>query len=150
MAQHRYSALLLVVAIGLGKAGSALGATDFAPVDGAEEQLQSRRYTDTESMVLLQASLAVLQDIRFQIVESELDPALLVAQTFWRQCGCNMTLTVSVLTHGDRPGDYQVRLTASIPPQPVLVQMLVPTDFTNFYQDFFKHLDRELFKERES
>ena len=139
--------LLLLLA---GTCAPAGWAEDFTPLTTADEQVQSRRYEADESGILLRASLAVLQDIRFLVTRSEVDPPLLVAKAPWRSCACDLSLTISVQPVGGQHNVYQVRLTASEPPKPMLFGMLKPVDRADFYQDFFTHLDRELFKRRPS
>lgn len=126
-------------------------AAEFTPVDGAAEQLQSRRYQVEDARLLLQASLAILQDIRYTVTKSELEPGLLVAQAPWQGCRCNRHLTISVEALPAK--GFQVRLTAASTRIGTVRQNfngdLEPEalDYTDFYQDFFTHLDRELFKE---
>lgn len=122
-------------------------ATEFPPVDGAAEQVQSRRYDVDDPRLLLQACLAVLLDIRYQVTRSEVEPGLLVAQAPWDSCYCNRSLTISLHPDPERTGSFRVRLTAASPTTSVLFVELKQPDYTDFYQDFFSHLDRELFKE---
>jgi hypothetical protein len=138
--------LLLLV----GAFGPAGRAEDFTPRTAAEEQVQSRRYQADDPGVLLRASLAVLQDIRFLVTHSEADPPLLVAQAPSRSCACTLSLTVSIQPVGGERNGWQVRLTATMPTSPLPFIAPKPVDHTDFYQDFFSHLDRELFKRRPS
>ena len=150
MNAHNFRSILACALLLTGGAGSSLAA-DFSPVDGAAEQLQSRRYQVEDSRVLLQASLAILQDIRYTVTRSELQPGLLVAKAPSQGCRCNRHLTISI---EELPGkSFQVRLTAASTRIGTIRQQfngdLEPEelDYTDFYQDFFTHLDRELFRE---
>lgn len=124
-------------------------AEDFTAVDGAAEQLQSRRYEAEDPKVLLRASLAILQDIRFQVTKSEVEPGVLVADAPYRICQCNQSVTISLQPVQDRAGSYKVRITSSAAAadNPFINQE--QPDYTDFYQDFFAQLERELFKERQ-
>lgn len=122
-------------------------AEEFPPVDGAAEQLQTRRYQVDDAKILLRASLAVLQDIRYLVTKSEVEPGLLAAQAPWRSCRCNNSLTISVQKVNGSTSSFQVRLTASSATKERRFRKAIQPDQTNFYQDFFTHLDRELFKE---
>jgi hypothetical protein len=150
MNANKFRSVLTCALLLSGGAGDS-PAADFSPVDGAAEQLQSRRYQVEDARVLLQASLAILQDIRYAVTKSELEPGLLVAKAPWQGCRCNRHLTISV---EELPEEgFQVRLTAASTRIGTIQQQfngdLEPEalDYTDFYQDFFTHLDRELFKE---
>lgn len=124
-------------------------AEEFPPVDGAAEQVQSRRYQVEDPMQLLQASIAILQDIRYVVTKSEVDPGLVVAAPPWSSCRCSKSLTISLQEFEGREQNYLVRLTMSAPEYNNGWGNPVTPDHTDFYQDFFTHLDRELFKERQ-
>jgi hypothetical protein len=123
-------------------------AEDFEPVDSAAEQTQSRRYDVKDPKILLQASLAILQDIRFLVTKSEVEPGVLVAQAPWRLCRCNKSLTISLQNVPGQTDSYEIRLTASTATGKEMFNKAIQPDYTDFYQGFFTHLDRELFKER--
>lgn len=124
-------------------------AEEFLAVDGADEQLQSRRYEVRDPKLLLQASIAILQDIRYQVTQSEVGPGLLVAQAPFGSCRCSRSLTISIQEVTGRKDSYQVRLTASSAKNSTRFSGNAEPDITDFYQDFFTHLDKELFKERQ-
>jgi hypothetical protein len=117
-------------------------AQEFNVKDGADEQQQSRHFDIIDSGVLLRACLAVIQDIKFHVTESELQPGLVVAES--RPPGLH-TLTVSLRELPQPTHGYRVRLSMSSPANNM--RKAKRPDYTDFYQDFFKHLDRELFKE---
>jgi hypothetical protein len=121
-------------------------AREFATQDGAEEQQQTRRFDVSNPQVLLRACLAVIQDINFHVTESALQPGLVVAES--PPPGLH-TLTVSLLELPERTGGHRVRLSMSAGSTGHKIGKARPLEYTNFYQDFFKHLDRELFKERQ-
>lgn len=126
---------------------AAAPAAGFEVVDGAAAQLQSRRYEVDDPKLLLRASVAVLQDIRYMVTESETEPGLLVAEASWRSCRCRRTLTISLQQDKGREGAYLVRLTSTASPVPGLWGAIRPAEDVAFYQDFFSHLDREIFRE---
>lgn len=127
----------------------AAAAEEFIAVDGAAEQLQSRRYEAEDPKILLRASLAILQDIRYQVTKSEIEPGLLVAEAPLPGCACARLVTISLSPIAGSTGSYQVRITSSstVMDNPFISQQ--QPDYTDFYQDFFAQLDRELFKERQ-
>lgn len=127
----------------------AAAAEEFIAVDGAAEQLQSRRYEVVDPKILLRASLAILQDIRYQVTQSEIEPGLLVAEAPLQGCHCARMVTISLHPLAGSTGSYQVRITSSssVLDNPFISKQ--PPDYTDFYQDFFAQLDRELFKERQ-
>lgn len=124
-------------------------ADKFDAIDGAAEQLQSRRYEVKDPVILLRASLAILQDIRYQITQSEVEPGLLVAEAPFRSCWCKRSVTISVQAAQGRTDNYRVRITASSAVEDNFFISQEQPDYTDFYQDFFAQLDRELFKERQ-
>jgi len=119
-------------------------AEEFDVRDGADEQLQSRQFDIDDPQVLLRACLAVIQDIKFHVTESELQPGLLVAES---RPPASQTLTVSLLELPDHRQGYRVRLSMSGASALRTFGKARPVDYTNFYQDFFNHLNRELFQE---
>lgn len=121
-------------------------AQEFNVKDGADAQQQRRQFEIDDPEALLRACLAVIQDINFHVTESELQPGLVVAES--RPPGSH-TLTVSLLALPKRTQGYRVRLSMSVGSTARKNGKAEPPDYTNFYQDFFKHLDRELFKERQ-
>lgn len=148
---HRRStltALLLFLAVWLPATPGA--AEDFTIIDGAREMRQSRRIDGIDSQALLRACLAVLQDSRFHVAESDQAAGLLVADRVGKPGDRTVhTLTISLQGVPGRDDSFQLRLSSvavayaaglHTPPQP---------DYTDFYQNFFSHLDRELFKERQ-
>jgi len=123
---------------------------EFIPVDGAAEQLQSRRYETGDPKQLLQASLAILQDIRYLVSESESEPGLLVAQPSWAGCRCTpQQLTISIAPVAGQTAGYQVRLSIGEAATNSSTDLQSSPVETDFYQDFFTHLDRELFRENQ-
>lgn len=127
----------------------AAAAEEFIAVDGAAEQIQSRRYEVADPKTLLRASLAILQDIRFQVTKSEVEPGLLVADAPRHTCWCKRSVTISLHPVQGREDNYQVRITSSgTGGQGLFGEKPMPAQ-TDFYQDFFAQLEQELFKERQ-
>ena len=143
------ASMTAVLALAASLQGQASIAEEFLPVDGAAEQLQSRRFEAEDPKQLLEASIAILQDINYLVTRSEVDPGLLVAVPPWSSCRCSRSLTISLQEVNGHEQSYQVRLTMSVADSNNIFIKSPATDYTDFYQDFFTHLDRELFKERQ-
>lgn len=132
---HVLACLLLVCS------GATAHAGNFAATTIAGDMIQSRDFDGFGSKELLQSCLAVLQDIKFQVTESELEPGLIVAQA--SPALISPTLSISLQPNGTG-NSYQVRLSAAVHgPQPQ-----AQPDFTDFYQGFFQQLQQELFELR--
>lgn len=121
-------------------ATSPVCAGDFPAVTAADDSVQSRQFEQVSTLPVMRACLAVLQDIKFQVTESELEPGLIVAQG--RGGPFSHTLTIS-LQQQEQPARTRIRLTAATH-GPRRVQ----PDYTDFYQDFFSQLQQELFQQR--
>jgi hypothetical protein len=125
-------------------------AEQFDPASIAAETLQTRNFDKTPEIRLLRACLAVLQDIGFQVTEAETEPGLVVAQSpgsIGRYAGYALTASTSPVP-GEQ-GSYRLRL--SIAPDFASARgKPVHGDHVEFYQAFFTHLDRELFRQRSS
>lgn len=120
-------------------------AEEFAASSVARQELQSRDFNHIDARSLLLAGLAVVQDIKFQVTESQLKPGLLVAQS--GQHGLSSpVLTISVRQVPGKTAAYRVSLSAAIHTAGTTNLM----DSSDFYQDFFTQLQRELFKQRTS
>jgi hypothetical protein len=125
-------------------------AESFEPADPAAAVLQTRTYQNTNADELLRASLAVVQDIRFLVTESETAPGLIVAiesPRGWGQAIGPHTLTLNLQQVSDIDNRFQIRLSLAHPVKSS-ARDLDPAFYSDFYQDFFKHLDRNLFNRR--
>jgi hypothetical protein len=130
--------------------GAAAGAEQFDAASIAVETLQSRDFDRISDMRLLRASLAVIQDIGFQVTEAETEPGLIVAQSPGSVGGYSgHVLTVSLSPVTGEDSQYRLRLSAT-PNYPPARGNPAQGDYTDFYQAFFTHLDRELFRQRSS
>ena len=138
---------VLLVTTSSGLPAIATAGEDFEPVDGAAGQMQSRRYAVEDSLRLLRASLAVLQDIRYMVTETEVDPGLIVAQGTSPRCYCQQTLTVSVQPAPEGEVGHVLRLTATQPSSPLFWVRAPEEGDLALHGDFFAHLDRELHRE---
>jgi hypothetical protein len=140
--------LLLMVITPLFSTGTV--ARTFEATDKAEAILQSRYFEDADPADILRASLAVIQDLKFHVTESALEPGLLVAvdgdSPYARSA---RTLTISLREVPGRERRIRVRLSiiASVPGQPF--EQVQQPDYTDFYQEFFDHLNQSLFRRRQ-
>lgn len=125
-------AFLLLFHLGLCGAHAA----EFPPATQADEVTQSRIFEAVDGRHLLLACLAVIQDIKFQVIESELEPGLIVAMS-----PTGHTITVNLQREHGQGTSHRLRLSA-------VAATNIQPDFVTFYQDFFTQLDRELFKDR--
>ncbi len=136
-----YCCLLIGVAVQPAQAAS------FFPVDLTEASLQSRRFEQVRLNHLVSACLSVIQDIGFHVVETESAPVVIVASAQGR--GFH-TLTINVQPVDEDTGDYQVRLVLDSPIlyPGWLAESRASSAQADFYQDFFKHLNKTYFTER--
>jgi hypothetical protein len=129
--------------------GGAAQAEDFTATSMAPEMPQSRNFENTTAQELLRACLAVIQDIKFHVTETGVTPGLIVAE-FPGVGGQHFgdTLTISLKQLPGAQNGFQVRL--SVAAQNLISNYSNPQNpaYSDFYQDFFAHLNRELFKER--
>jgi len=125
-----------------------LGALELGPTDPATSAVQTRTFEQTDSTTLIRSCLAIIQDIRFQVIETESSPVLLVAASPGAGTGAGQeTLTISLRESATAAGSYSIRLSLASPwiaQNPGTGQS--NADIT-FYQNFFTHLRRELFRE---
>jgi hypothetical protein len=122
---------------------------DFAANTVAAEMHQSRNFENIENRQLLHACLAVIQDIKFQVTETEVNPGLIVAES--PQLSHNRlghSLTVSLRQLPGRENSYRVLLSAAVQNIGAAYSTPVQPDYINFYQDFFSQLQQQLFKQR--
>jgi hypothetical protein len=122
-------------------------ATEFDPVDLNAESLQSRRFEQVGLEDLVSACLSVVQDIGFQVVETESAPAVIVANAQGRGF---YTLTINVQPTGDDAGVYRIRLMLDSLSRNA-GKSGQPRDSAaeaDFYQNFFSHLNKTYFRER--
>ena len=142
----------------------------FAPVDQSEEVQQSRTFENTSLAELASACTSVIQDIKFVVAETESDPVLIVAhapmifdprahhrQTRYTRSNYSgphdrvpdFTLSVSLQAAGTRGTDYRVRLALGYSYEAGgLSQERYSSHRTDFYQQFFAHLNRTLHRTR--
>lgn len=122
-------------------------ADEFDQVDLSEESLQSRIFVQARLADLVGASISVIQDIRFHIVETEPEPVVIVANALG---GDSYSLTINLRPTNENSDDYLMRLVLHAP---VLggVKRRSRRDSSahaDFYQDFYNHLDKAYFRER--
>lgn len=120
-------------------------AEDFSVKNGADAALQSRVFDNREPVELFPACIAILLDINFQISEADFSSGLIVADRggdfYSNYHGRKHVITVHLSKVPERSNSTRVRLSAIHPGGP-------GPDYSQFYQDFFAHLDRELFREQ--
>jgi hypothetical protein len=136
-----YSALLLNVTM------HAAQAAEFDPVDLSATSVQSRLFEQVSRKDLVSACFSVIQDIGFHVVETESEPAVIVANSFGTR---HYSLTINLQPTNDDPEDYKVRLmldSALVHTSKPDLPGLSSTEI-NFYQDFFNHLNKTYFTER--
>ena len=137
------------IVIGLCFCLSALSATvvcaeKFDAKSVGQSTWQSRDFEDTSAPELLHASILVIQDIGLQVTEAALEPGLLVAQS---HAGGHV-LTLSLIPVAGEQGNYRVRLSMAAHRSEREVRKHGRPDYGDFYQDFFTHLNREIFRGR--
>jgi hypothetical protein len=116
--------------------------------DPSASALQTRTFEHTDSTALIRSSLAIIQDIRFHVIEAESSPVMLVAVSPGAWDGADTeTLTISLREDAGVAGSYSIRLSLAAP-------WISENSAANgekfeekFYQDFFSYLHRELFRE---
>ena len=138
-------ACLLMITLGEGAAR----AEDFTATSMASEMQQSRKFENTTAQELLRACVAVIQDIKLQVTETGVNPGLIVAEfpPASRQHFGHI-LTISLKQLPEAQNGYQVRLSAAVQNPIFGYSKPKKPDYSDFYQDFFTQLNRELFKER--
>lgn len=122
-------------------------AVELDPVDLSDRSVQSRLFEQVRRKDLVSACLSVIQDIEFHVVETESEPAVIVANSFGTR---HYSLTIHLQPTGEDPDDYQVRLmldSALLHTGKSNLPGLSSTEI-NFYQDFFTHLNKVYFTER--
>ena len=125
--------------------GSRPLAEEFAVNSVADSVWQSRDFEQATATQLLRAGLQVIQDIGFQVTEAEMAPGLLVAHSY-RNAGHVLTASVTPI-----PGEehsFRVRLTLAAHRSERQQRKYGEPDYGDFYQDFFNHLNRGLFRSR--
>ena len=135
------SAILLTIA----SVGSR--AESFEAADLADESPQTRTLHDGDAELVLRATLSVIQDLKFFVTEAELEPGLIVATVPGCRFDCGATLTISLNASRLRPEDVRVRVSLEKLDDNVFGQAR-ERDYNHFYQNFFTHLDRTLFRLR--
>jgi hypothetical protein len=143
---------------------------EFAPVDQSEEVQQSRTFENTSLAELASACTSVIQDIKFNVTETESNPVLIVAhspmlfdsgshhrQTRYTRSNYSgphdrvpdYTLSVSLQAAGTRGTDYRVRLALGYSYEVGgRFRERYSPHRTDFYQQFFGHLNRALHRTR--
>ncbi|MEH6548351.1 MAG: hypothetical protein V7711_19045 [Pseudomonadales bacterium] len=124
--------------------------TQFEATDLADETLHSRTFSGPSRMQLARACLSVIQDLNFQITETEPEPLTIVSSSptvhykFSPFTGVSAySLTVSVRAVSSVAGAFQVRLALS-PMSGAQFITVAPTDFS---QSFFSHIDKSLYRQ---
>lgn len=136
-----YSCLLVNVTM------HAAQAAEFEPVDLSDTSVQSRLFEQVSRKDLVSACFSVIQDIGFHVVETESEPAVIVATTFGTR---HYSLTINLQPADEDPDDYKVRLmldSASLHTGRPDLPGRSSTEI-NFYQDFFNHLNKAYFSRR--
>jgi hypothetical protein len=124
-------------------------AVEFSTIRVAEEDRQSRVYANATDLALLRASLAVIQDIGFQVTEVERSAGLIVALSPLAAGGNQgHSLTVNLVAVHGSGQRFRVRASMARCCNAPTGRDSGAGDYTDFYQDFFNHLRRELFRER--
>jgi hypothetical protein len=98
------------------------GALELSPESLSERQLQTRRFETSDEMRLLQASLGVLQDLGFNIDESESRLGLIVASKDRDASDPAVvvgTIALGVLVGESLPYEKTQRIRASLVTRPV-------------------------------
>ena len=145
LCMSRLLACLLMLSLGTGMAWG----EDFTATTVAAEMQQSRDFENIEGRQLLHACLAVIQDIKFQVTETEVNPGLIVAESPpFSHNRVGHSLTVSLRQLPGREHRYRVLLSAAVQNLGAASSTPVQPDYINFYQDFFSQLQHELFKQR--
>jgi hypothetical protein len=120
-------------------------AAEFEPVDLSDTSVQSRLFEQVSRKDLVSACFSVIQDIEFHVVETEFEPAVIVANSFGTR---HYSLTINLQPTGEEPNNYLVRLMLD---SALLRESDVPglsSTEINFYQDFFSHLNKAYFTKR--
>ncbi len=138
---RRLASLCLCLAALSATAG---GGEQFDAKSISHSTWQSREFEQTGRAALLQASLQVIQDIGFQVTEAAPEPGLLVAQSH----AAGHVLTLSLTPVPGEADSYRVRLSMAAHRSDREVRKHGRPDYGDFYQDFFNHLQRELFRGR--
>ena len=121
---------------------------DFNAIQVAAEVQRSREFAVRSSLEVLHGCLAVIQDIRFHVTETEVEPGLIVAQSpgaLGYYTGHVLTASVQPVTGSDN--SFQVRLSMTAQHARPDKRKLKHADYSSFYQDFFARLNLELFRE---
>jgi len=122
-------------------------AAEFDPVDLNDSSLQSRRFEQAHVEDLVSACFSVIQDIGFHVVETESEPAVIVANSY----GTNhFSLTINLQRTDEASADYRLRLMLDLPPLPPgkSHQPGNSPEEIDFYQNFFNHLNKAYFTAR--
>jgi len=144
MKNYKKISIKSVLQIVMCMAMQAAQAVEFEPVDLSEESIQSRSFEQVHLDDLVSACFSVIQDIGFHVVETESAPVVIVANGRGRGL---YTLTVNVQPTAEDAGDYRVRLLLDSSPR-YPGQLRGSSAEADFYQDFFKHLDKSNFAKR--
>ncbi len=145
LCMSRLLACLLMLSLGTGMAWG----EDFTATTVAAEMQQGRDFENTDVRQLLHACLAVIQDIKFQVTETEVNPGLIVAESPpFSHNRFGHVLTVSLRQLPGREHSYRVLLSAAAQNLGSNSNAPAQPDYSNFYQDFFTQLQNELFKQR--
>ena len=121
-------------------------AAEFNPVDLGQASLQSRTFEQAHIDDLVSACLAVIQDIRFQVVETASTPVVIVAISPNRG---RHNLTISLQPTAENVGT-RIRLALHNPVHSASKGRQSPLSPgpVQFYQDFFDHLNKTYFARR--
>jgi hypothetical protein len=107
--------------------------------------VQSRLFEQVSRKDLVSACFSVIQDIEFHVVETESEPTVIVANSFGTR---HYSLTINLQPTDEEPDEYLVRLTLD---SALLSESNLPglsSTEINFYQDFYKHLNKTYFTKR--
>ena len=128
-------------------AGTGARAGEFAVTSVGQAVWQSRDFKRATAVQLLRAGLLVIQDIGFQVTEAEREPGLLVAHSHGPGApGGGHVLTLSLAPVPGDAGGWRVRLSMAAHRSERELRDYGQPDYGDFYQDFFNHLNRELFR----
>jgi hypothetical protein len=124
-------------------------AAEFPNLRVAEEDQQTRVYANTTDLMVLRASLAVIQDIGFQVTEVERSAGVIVALSPVAAGGSQgHSLTVNLVPVQGHAQRFRVRASMASCCVTPAGGNSGAGDYTDFYQDFFNHVRLELFRQR--